>query len=351
MSEEITIDKVKSIALELCPFPVSEVSFAGSGSNSRIFKIKTSEQDYALKFFRKNPNDVNNRLAAELAASQFFKKFNIPNTSELIQYSDIYNCALFNWIEGTKIEQITRSEIDGALSFIRKIFQVKHGPEVNSFPFGIEACVSGIEVVNQIKKRLINLERSASLHNELSTLLTNKFKPLLNEITITANETYVLSNHNFNDQIKDELLILSPVDFGFHNAILKNKQLIFFDFEYFGWDDPTHLIADTVLHPGMIISNEDKKYFMEVSLELLRKRDPFIENRYAALIPLYALRWACIILNPFLDTYQVIGGNIKSTEDLANLRKKQFIKAEVYLQKATDLLAELQLMNSKMKKK
>jgi hypothetical protein len=52
-----------------------------------------------------------------------------------------------------------------------------------------------------------------------------------------------------------------------------------------------------------------------------------------------------IILNPFLDTYQVIGGNINSASDLADLRSRQMTKARLYLQKAADTLTQLQLIN------
>jgi thiamine kinase-like enzyme len=192
---------------------------------------------------------------------------------------------------------------------------------------------------------LTNLERSASTLPEFAAFLNNTFKPLFNDIITASKKAYELSSHDFNKQLEDEFLILSPVDFGFHNALVKNQELVFLDFEYFGLDDSTHLIGDVVLHPGMNIAEDDKKYFAEISLELLSRKDPFNRARYHALMPLYALRWACIILNPFLDTYQIIGSNINSAEDLANLRKTQFAKAELYIKKAATLLEELKSFN------
>jgi hypothetical protein len=348
MNNEMTIEKVGAIAGDLCAQPIIDVSFSGSGANSRIFKIKTEKRDYALKFFRKNANDGNSRLAAEMAASKFFRNCNFQNTSELVQHSDEYNCALFNWIEGIKVEQITRLEMDAALSFVKKLCQVEHGPSTSGMPLGIEACISGVEVVNQIKKRLVNLDRSASQHPGFSEFLGTRFKPLFEQIIFAANKVYQSSGYDFSATLKDRLMILSPVDFGFHNAILGSNGLVFFDFEYFGWDDPTHLIADTVLHPGMNISEPDKKFFMEGALDFLRVRDPFIDARYSALIPLYALRWACIILNPFVDTYQVIGAGNTLSEDLVKLRQRQFAKAEIYLEKAQNLLVQLQILSHKL---
>ena len=39
--------------------------------------------------------------------------------------------------------------------------------------------------------------------------------------------------------------VLSPSDFGFHNALLDRQGNVrFFDFEYAGWDDPAKLVCD-----------------------------------------------------------------------------------------------------------
>jgi hypothetical protein len=351
MSQEMSVEQVKAIASELCSLPVVEVNFAGSGSNSRVFKVRTPDKYFALKFFRSSPDGGNTRLEAEVAASQFFKKFKISNTSELVQHSNEYNCALFNWIEGTKIEQITRSEIDEALRFLKMIFNLENAPAVKDFPFGIEACISGTEVVSQVNKRLFKLDKSVSRYPELLPFLEERFKPLMKRIITSSMRAYEFNGEDFSKQIRDNLLILSPVDFGFHNAIRKKAEVVFFDFEFFGWDDPTHLVADTVLHPGMQISDADKSYFVETAFDLLRVKDPFFEARYYALTPLYALRWACIILNPFLLDYQVVGNVVKSPDELSELRRRQLVKAELYINKAADSFAVLEAFNDKLASK
>ena len=44
--------------------------------------------------------------------------------------------------------------------------------------------------------------------------------------------------------------VLSPSDFGFHNALLgPDGKLCFIDFEYAGWDDPAKLICDFFCQP------------------------------------------------------------------------------------------------------
>ena len=51
-------------------------------------------------------------------------------------------------------------------------------------------------------------------------------------------------NKEFKNNISIPNRILSPSDFGLHNTISKKNKLYFFDFEYFGWDDPIKLICD-----------------------------------------------------------------------------------------------------------
>ena len=67
--------------------------------------------------------------------------------------------------------------------------------------------------------------------------------------------------------------ILSHSDFGFHNSIKTSKdKVIFLDFEYFGKDDPVKLVADFLLHPGMSLSNSQKKFWLNKVVLFFYKR-------------------------------------------------------------------------------
>ena len=46
--------------------------------------------------------------------------------------------------------------------------------------------------------------------------------------------------------------VVSPSDFGFHNALrTEDGRLAFLDFEYAGWDDPAKLVCDFELQPAV----------------------------------------------------------------------------------------------------
>jgi len=104
-------------------------------------------------------------------------------------------------------------------------------------------------------------------------------------------------NREYDMIINRDQQILSPSDFGFHNALRKkNGSLVFLDFEYFGWDDPVKLMCDFAFHPGMALSMEMRKYWFQESLKLYGEG---LIPRLNASWPLYGLCWVLILLNEF----------------------------------------------------
>ena len=65
--------------------------------------------------------------------------------------------------------------------------------------------------------------------------------------------------------------VLSPSDFGFHNALERpDSQLTFVDFEYFGWDDPAKMLSDFLLHPAVDIGHELRQRFLDDMLSAMQ---------------------------------------------------------------------------------
>ncbi|NCW28589.1 MAG: hypothetical protein EBV83_09940, partial [Verrucomicrobia bacterium] len=89
--------------------------------------------------------------------------------------------------------------------------------------------------------------------------------------------------------------ILSPGDFGFHNAIRRLQgDIVFFDFEYSGFDDPAKTVADIFLQPEQPV---DFAYWHGFCHELAERVE--LELAFAfranALLPLFAVKWSCIL--------------------------------------------------------
>ena len=95
----------------------------------------------------------------------------------------------------------------------------------------------------------------------------------------------ILGNSEFNRNIAAHEKTVSPSDFGFHNCLRNlDGNLIFFDFEYFGWDDPVKLISDFYFNLGMALSQDLKSYWITNAVELYGSE---IKRRLLAQLPLY----------------------------------------------------------------
>ncbi|NBV85195.1 MAG: hypothetical protein EBS01_02770 [Verrucomicrobia bacterium] len=93
--------------------------------------------------------------------------------------------------------------------------------------------------------------------------------------------------------------ILSPSDFGFHNALQDEQgRMWFLDFEYAGWDDPAKLLADFFCQPQVPVSLDHSGAFVCALGEAVG--DFSLPSRFRQLLPLHAVKWSCILLNEFL---------------------------------------------------
>ena len=94
--------------------------------------------------------------------------------------------------------------------------------------------------------------------------------------------------------------IVSPSDFGFHNAVLAaDGKLRFVDFEYAGWDDPAKTVCYFFLQPAVPAPLSSRDEFVRGVGAIVGDPDG-VRARAAALAPLYRVKWACIALNDFL---------------------------------------------------
>ena len=125
------------------------------------------------------------------------------------------------------------------------------------------------------------------------TELDEEYKSLAREL---------ISHPDFNKELEADEKIISPSDFGLHNAKLdEDGQLAFFDFEYAGWDDPAKTIADFFAQPRLPCSLLKN---LNVYLPLFPKYvSRALWNRLLTRLPLVSriirLKWCYILLNDF----------------------------------------------------
>jgi len=302
---------------------IKSLSLSGSGANSRIYRVETSKDIYALKFYREGKRDYNDRLNAEKKALNLFHNNGILNTPEIYGFDLENNCVLMEWVDGSVIRKPNSRDIDSLSDFIINIDQVKNSINLESHVEATEACLSASELISQIENRIDKLSDSDS--QDLHDFIKYYLSPLFEEISYWVCDCYINMNMNTDEKLRIEYQTLSVVDFGFHNALKKrNDDIIFIDFEYFGLDDPVKLVSDTLLHPHplMNISRELRQYFFDKTIGCFSKDDNYYD-RMKVLYPLYALRWCTIMLNPFLPDYTFVDSNSNRVESMINIQGKR----------------------------
>ena len=288
----VTNDALGYFASSILNSSVQGINMMQGGRNSRLYELSTHEMGkLALKDYPDLLVDPRSRLQTEVQALKMIE--DLHKTPKVVAFDEKLNVAIYEWIEGVHISRIEDNHINEALKFIENIQRVK---SEDAFVLASEACLSAKHLFTQINYRLDKL--SSSNNKDLQSFINLTFVPLFNSVRNWSEQHW--PKDNLTKDLPDLMQVISPSDFGFHNALLKNNgELYFLDFEYFGRDDPVKLIADFVWHPGMNLNDSHKTFWISSALKVFNK-DPDIYSRFLAAWPLYGLRWSLILLNEFV---------------------------------------------------
>ena len=308
-------------------------------SNSRVYKVNALNQDFVLKIYPDKKYDKRERLEVEFSSLEFLQKNGINNVPRVISRNLDLNIALYEWIDGYQIFDIGVEEVNSALSFVKSLRKVSNLKKIKLPQHNAsEACLSSNELVSQVEKRLNNLI-ILNEEKDLNRFLNNDFIPVLKKIKTNLFDSSK-SLFSIHADLSRNNQVLSPSDFGFHNAIMTiDRGVIFIDFDYFGWDDPVKLTADFIWHPGMSLDSRAENLWIR-EMRKLFSSDVNFEERFVLHLPMYGLRWCMILLNEFLPNVWEIRKHANSKKDNCHdeVKKIQLNKARNFLHKVKSLL-------------
>jgi hypothetical protein len=263
------------------------VRAASGGRNSRTYRVDAGGVSYALKVY---PEDSRDRWGAERAALQLFERHGVACVPRWLGGDG--DVAFLEWIEGAPVGEPDERDVDALAAFIAQVRDLgAHGAALGP---ASEACLSGDELLRQLDTRLERLRAEG----ERRAFASERLAPLRASAEVAAREAYRRAGLSFAALLPPERRCLIPADLGFHNALRpvgRAARLVFLDFEYMGWDDPVKLVADVVLHPGHALSEVHAARLL-AHLTRIFDGDPTFTARLEALRPLFALRWALIVL-------------------------------------------------------
>lgn len=300
---------LKEIALRLIPGVGADnniiVEPVAGGGNNRIFKIVTPGGNYVLKYYFRHKDDKRDRLESEYLFTSFAWNHGIRCVAEPIAKDQASSVGIYRFIEGHKCRprDIGDKEMGQALNFIREINMHKSAPDAAYLPCAAEACFSiedHLKLVDYRIGRLKAIEVGDGTDEEalrfVNTDLASIWFALRESIVSKAD----LRGISVTEKILPGDSVLSPSDFGFHNAIVGSDGVIrFLDFEYAGWDDPAKTVGDFFSQVAVPVPMTYFDKFVETILGSVYNAEK-TRSRIRLLLPLYQVKWCCIVLNHFL---------------------------------------------------
>ncbi len=275
------------------------------GRNNRAFALRGGpERDAFLKAYFRHPGDPRDRLASEFAFLRHAWSLGLRCVAEPLARDDEAGLGLFSFLGGARLAagEITAAHVDMAARFYQGINPPDQPPPM--LPDGSEACFSLSAHLSCVERRVDRLAAAArpgqGMRGDAAAFVAGElvlaWQSLLERVRSGASALGL----NMDEVLAPELRRVSPSDFGFHNALrAPNGELYFLDFEYAGMDDPAKMVCDFFCQPDLPAPRSELPAFLERTRET-SPDDATLSARVDLLLPVYRMKWCCIMLNDFL---------------------------------------------------
>lgn len=292
------------IGSRLLGMPIVGVRIARPGRNNRVFRLTTVGGDsFAIKFYQAHTKDLRDRLGQEYEALSFLAQQGVPCVPRPFGCDPTQRCALYEWIDGEPPPNGVSScleDVDALADFLILLQEYRPSPQAALLRQASASVFSAEAAIAQFRERLARLREVAGLHQELSNFLGHDLEPAAARAIEALLDGFSKAGIGPDSELSAEQRVLSPSDFGLHNALRTERGLFFFDFEYFGWDDPVKLACDVVLHPGSSLPQPLAQHLTGRLSEFFTRLDRSFAIRHDLLCPVFGTIWCLILLNDFL---------------------------------------------------
>jgi hypothetical protein len=300
------------------------IESAAQGGNSRVYIARSQGRRLALKQYFRHGSDERDRLQAERAFLEFAAAAGIACVPKVIASDREQGFGVYEYVAGRPLGagDITAARVQEAARFFRALNE--HREAARALPSASEAAFSVEEHLRLVDRRVERLTDIADpAAQRFSTALARRWSEVRSRIAARAASLDA-----------DFERCVSPSDFGFHNALLRDSgELCFLDFEYAGWDDPAKMLCDFFTHPALPVPSE---YFADFAAHTMgfSAHAAALLARAQALLPLFQLKWCCIMLNEFVPGAAERRRFARPAQDEVAVRARQ-------LEKASGLLAAI----------
>jgi len=265
-----------------------------AGGNNRVYRAEAGGRTAAAKIYFADSRDGRDRLDAEWRFLAYAEAAGIAAVPRPLARDAAARVALHEFCPGERPAVVDETAVEAAIALFRALNERRAEADL---PAAAEACFSVAEHLALVTERLERLRTipdddgtgwaARSLLGDMELFWRDYCRDLAGRLDVET-------------EIPPAERCVSPSDFGFHNALADaNGSLHFIDFEYAGWDDPAKMVCDFFLQPALPVDAIHYDRFFAGTLgdwpgsERLATRAEWMR-------PVFALKWCCIMLNPFL---------------------------------------------------
>jgi hypothetical protein len=303
------------------------------GANNRVHRARTaSGHDYIVKQFFALANDNRDRYQSEHSFYKFaWETAKVRCIPEPLAWDETDRLGAFAVVKGTRLEQASTEDVNAALEFFAQLNHVS--TRADAIPPAAETCHTLAEHIATVQRRvdrLTGISGTETIDNAARSFVSEELLPAWQNVLRHPSLDAALTDENADSAPLPRCI--SPSDFGFHNTIRRaDGSLVFFDFEYAGWDDPAKLVCDFFCQPAIPAPIECYDDFVTSIAASIGCGSPSVlAARCRLLLPVYQFKWCTIMLNEFLPA-GTSRRRFAGTADIVARKTTQLAKAAAAL--------------------
>lgn len=315
---------VQDVVLQACPV----------SGNNRVYVASSGQRQVVAKVYFPVADGEVDRLDAEWLFLSHASRSGLRCVPKAIACDKASRIALYEYIAGEKLHSsdIGESDVLQAADFIAALNAPQAAASAATLPPAREACFtvsSHLAMLDRRFARFSVLDGAVALSDEdrQALIFIEKLKA---EWSFRRSRIVAVCDDwglGLDTPVSDGERLVSPSDFGFHNALRTPEgRQVFIDFEYAGWDDVAKLVADFFYQPAIPVNRVYSAAFINRVLAHIEDQAT-VRRRIDLLRPVFGLKWCCIMLNRFLPDMAQRAAFADPDQNVAERKRQQLEKA------------------------
>lgn len=283
--------------------PCVRAAAVRSTGNNRLFRVILEGGTHLLlKSYLVDSRDARPRARTEFNGLRLLWEGGLRDAPQPIALDREGRCAAFSWIAGHPMKGMRPADdhVIQAASFLRRLRKLSVGHRRRWTAPAADSRSRLSDYAAHIRRRLSRVRGGAQSLGDRKALklVETSVVPAARAVIRRLRRRTKEAGLSYGAPQPSRERMLSPSDFGFHNAVLgPDGRVRFLDFEYFGWDDPAKLVADFFHHAGQKPLNERQRALFLDRFCLGWSGAAAFRRRLDLVLEPIALEWVLIALN------------------------------------------------------